>query len=240
MPLRADKAQVLAQFGPYVRSIAAGVRRQFGNRLDLEDLVAYGNVGLLEASERFDEKVGANFLTFAHYRIKGAIFDGLRRMGILRGPEQRTAYLSERANAYLASSAARDTGRATTFADDVMEVEGAVKSLAVMLATGLEGLERLEVKDDSLSAEERLEQRQLQERAVAAVEKLPDNERRLLVAYYFENKTLEEAGGTLGLSKSWSSRLHARAIDRLKELLDEEDEPKPPKNPPPSKSEIRG
>lgn len=239
MPLHADKAQVLAKYGAYVRSIAAAVRRQFGGRLDLEDLVAYGNVGLLEASERFDEKVGANFLTFAHYRIKGAIFDGLRRMGILRGSEQRAAYLSERANTYLASNAARDTGRATTFEDDVREVEGAVASLAVLLATGLEGLERLQVKDDSLSAEERLEQRELQERAAAAIEELPDNERRLLVGYYFENKTLEEAGGALGLSKSWSSRLHARAIDRLREMLDEEDRGESAKDPP-SKSEIRG
>jgi RNA polymerase sigma factor for flagellar operon FliA len=235
--IQATQEQLLAKYGPYVRSIATAVRRQFGNRLDLEDLLAYGNVGLLESAERFDEKIGASFLTFAHYRIRGAIFDGLRKMGVLRGPDQRSAYLSERANAYLTSNAARDTGRATPFADDVQEIEGAVMSLAAAFAVGLEGLERLQVKDESLSPEERLEQRELRERAAAALERLPENERRLLVAYYFENKTLEEAGGALGLSKSWSSRLHARAIDRLKDLLGEESESVCD---PPLKSEIRG
>jgi RNA polymerase sigma factor for flagellar operon FliA len=235
--IQATQEQLLAKYGPYVRSIAAAVRRQFGNRLDLEDLLAYGNIGLLEAAERFDEKIGANFLTFAHYRIRGAIFDGLRKMGVLRGADRRSAYLSDRANAYLASNAARDTGRVTPFADDVQEIEGAVMSLAAAFAVGLEGLERLQIKDESLGPEERLEHRELRERAAAALERLPDNERRLLVAYYFENKTLEEAGGALGLSKSWSSRLHARAIDRLKGLLDEESESV---RDPPLKSEIRG
>lgn len=237
MAIQATQEQLLAKYGPYVRSIAAAVRRQFGNRLDFEDLLAYGNVGLLEAAERFDEKIGANFLTFAHYRIRGAIFDGLRKMGVLRGADQRSAYLSERANTYLTSNAARDTGRATSFGDDIQEIEGAVMSLAAAFAVGLEGLERLQIKDESLSPEERLEHRELRERAAAALEQLPDNERRLLVAYYFENKTLEEAGGALGLSKSWSSRLHARAIDRLKGLLDEESESV---RDPPLKSEIRG
>lgn len=237
MAIQATQEQLLAKYGPYVRSIAGAVRRQFGNRLDFEDLLAYGNVGLLEAAERFDEKIGASFLTFAHYRIRGAIFDGLRKMGVLRGADQRSAYLSERANTYLTSNTARDTGRATSFADDVQEVEGAVMSLAAAFAVGLEGLERLQIKDESLSPEERLEQRELRARAAAALERLPDNERRLLAAYYFENKTLEEAGGALGLSKSWSSRLHARAIDRLKGLLGEESESV---RDPPSKSEIRG
>jgi RNA polymerase sigma factor for flagellar operon FliA len=37
--------------------------------------------------------------------------------------------------------------------------------------------------------------------------------------YYFEEKTLEEAGGALGLSKSWACRLHARAVDLLREAM---------------------
>ena len=37
--------------------------------------------------------------------------------------------------------------------------------------------------------------------------------------HYFEGKTLLEAGSDLGLSKSWASRLHARAIDLLRAAL---------------------
>ena len=48
-----------------------------------------------------------------------------------------------------------------------------------------------------------------------AMESLPDKERKLVKMYYFQNKTLEEAGSDLGLSKSWTSRLHARALEIL-------------------------
>ena len=217
-----NKTELLEKYGPYVRSLANGVRKQFNARLNIEDLVAYGTIGLFEAAERFDPKVGANFLTFAHYRIKGAIFDGLRKMGTLKGGDQRATYLGERATSYLQSSSDRDQGGATTFRDDVHEVESAVTSLAAIFATSLEGLENLQIKDESAGPEERLEQAQVKARVKLALKRLPENERTLLLGYYYEGKTLEEAGEVIGQSKSWASRLHARAIERLKEFLAEE------------------
>src|SRR3954470_6272672 len=108
VPLGEDKKVILEKYGAYVRSLAATVRKQFNSQIEMDELMAYGQVGLLEAAERFDPKVGANFLTFAHYRIKGAIFDGLRKMGILKGPESRSFGMAERGNAYLGNLADRD------------------------------------------------------------------------------------------------------------------------------------
>jgi RNA polymerase sigma factor for flagellar operon FliA len=181
-------------------------------------------MGLLEAADRFDPKVGANFLTFAHYRIKGAIFDGLRKMGILKGPDARSVYVSERANAYLGNLTDRDPGnRGSSLDDDVREVASAVTGLAALFATSLEGTEGLQLVDESLPADQRLELEQLKKRVRAAIEQLPEKERKLLEGYYFQGKTLEEAGAEIGQSKSWASRLHARAIEKLKEILEEED-----------------
>jgi RNA polymerase sigma factor for flagellar operon FliA len=39
--------------------------------------------------------------------------------------------------------------------------------------------------------------------------------------HYDEGQTLLDAGRALGLSKSWASRLHARAIDQLRAALDD-------------------
>lgn len=223
MALNEDRAQILAKYGPYVRSLANSVRKHFTVRLDMEELTAFGTVGLLEAAERFDARQGVSFLTFAHYRIKGSIFDGLRKMGILKGPDQRAAYLSERSSAYLSAASACDSvSRARSFADDVQTVETAVTSLAALFATGLNGVDHLRLRDETADPEERLSLAQLKQRVKAVVEKLPENERKLLIAYYYENKTLEEAGQIIGQSKSWSSRLHARAIERIKDLLSAE------------------
>lgn len=232
-----EKAQLLEKYGPYVRSLANGVRKQFNARLEMDDLVAYGNVGLFEAAERFDARQGVNFLTFAHYRIRGAIFDGLRKMGVLKGGDQRAAYLSERSGSYMQSLSDRDQGGHKTFSDDVRELENAVTSLATIFLTSLDAAEGLQIRDESLGADERLELEQLKVRVRAAVERLPDNERMLLLAYYYQGKTLEEAGRVIGQSKSWSSRLHARAIERLKSFLSEElDIPAPARKPTAGKS----
>lgn len=220
MALGESRQQILEKYGPYVRSLAAQVRKQFNAQFEMEELVAWGQVGLLEAAERFDARVGANFLTFAHYRIKGAIYDGLRKMGVLKG--QSAA--SERANAYLTNLSDRAGGGGGSLDDDVREISSAVTGLAMVFATSLEGTEGLQVSDDAMPADERLEMEQMRRRVRAAIEKLPEKERKLLQGYYFQNRTLEEAGAEIGQSKSWASRLHARAVERLKQLLEEEDD----------------
>ncbi|MBJ6763102.1 sigma-70 family RNA polymerase sigma factor [Myxococcaceae bacterium JPH2] len=227
MPLGEDRKVILEKYGPYVRSLAATVRKQFSAQLELDELMAYGQIGLLEAAERFDAKVGANFLTFAHYRIKGAIFDGLRKMGVLRGADARTAYQGERAAAYLGNLSDREQGasnRGTSFDDDVSDISNAVAGLALVFAAGQDGAEAAGYVDESLPADQRMEAEQLKNRVRSAIEKLPEKERKLLQGYYFQGRTLEEAGAEIGQSKSWASRLHARAIDKLKELLTEEEE----------------
>jgi RNA polymerase sigma factor for flagellar operon FliA len=223
-----DRRAILEKYGPYVRSLAATVRKQFNANLELDELISYGQVGLLEAADRFDSKVGANFLTFAHYRIKGAIFDGLRKMGVLKGGDARSAYQGERAAAYLGNLSDREQGgggRGQSFDDDVREVANAVTGLAVLFATSLEGMEGMQIADESLPVDQRLELEQLKKRVRAAMEQLPEKERKLLEGYYFRGKTLEEAGAEIGQSKSWASRLHARAIEELKRILAEDDTP---------------
>jgi RNA polymerase sigma factor for flagellar operon FliA len=220
VPLGESKAQVLEKYGPYVRSLASQVRKQFNAQFELDELMAWGQVGLLEAAERFDPRVGANFLTFAHYRIKGAIFDGLRKMGVLKGGS------AERSNAYLGNLNDRDTG-ARSLDDSVRELSDAVTGLAMVFATSLEGAEGQQVSDQQLPADERLQLEQMRRRVRAAIELLPEKEKQLLQGYYFQNQTLEEAGAGIGQSKSWASRLHARAVERLKQLLEEDDDNQP-------------
>ena len=61
-----------------VKSIAGDIRaRPLGRGMDLDDLVAYGAIGLVEAATRFEER-GVPFAAFARRRILGAIVDGIR------------------------------------------------------------------------------------------------------------------------------------------------------------------
>lgn len=224
MALEQNRDAVLAKYGAYVRSLASTVRRQFRATLELDELISWGQVGLLEAAERFDPKVGANFLTFAHYRIKGSIFDGLRKMGVLRGSDAQAMLVGERANAYLGNLSDRASSgseRPGSLHDDVSEISTAAAGLAMVFATSFDAAEGQQIPDESIPADQRLEFEQLRIRVRAAIGALPDRERKLLEGYYYQGKTLEQAGSEIGQSKSWASRLHARAIDKLKEMLGE-------------------
>jgi RNA polymerase sigma factor for flagellar operon FliA len=105
-----DRKRLVADNLPYVRAIAAVIKEQLPKEIEYDDLVAYGTQGLLEASERYDGRHGASFTTFAYYRVRGAIYDGLRGMGWLPRGEYARFRFEERAAAYLANLADRDAG----------------------------------------------------------------------------------------------------------------------------------
>jgi RNA polymerase sigma factor (sigma-70 family) len=64
---------------PLVRSIANGLCAN-APRVEIDDLVSAGTVGLIEAVERYDQKRGVPFASYAYIRIRGAIIDEIRRV----------------------------------------------------------------------------------------------------------------------------------------------------------------
>src|SRR6185436_14020281 len=73
-----------------------------------DDLVGYGHKGLIEAADRFDSKQGVTFTTFAYYRIRGAMLDGLRSMGWYSRSDYARYRAEERANELLQAEAERE------------------------------------------------------------------------------------------------------------------------------------
>ena len=107
-----EKSQLVEQHLSLVQALARKVKRTLGTSraIDLEDLVAYGSKGLVEAAERFDARQGVAFSTFAYYRIRGAMYDGLRTMGWYSRADYARYRAEERANEYLRSQADREGG----------------------------------------------------------------------------------------------------------------------------------
>ena len=64
--------------------------------------------------------------------------------------------------------------------------------------------------------------REISQKLHELVAALPPEAAALIRATYFEGVTLQEAGNRLGVSKSWASRLHAKALQRLARSLRQE------------------
>src|SRR5207244_2129639 len=62
-----------------VRHIIGRLAAKLPHGTDLENLEAAGTLGLVEAANRYEPERGIQFNTFAYTRIRGAIYDELRR-----------------------------------------------------------------------------------------------------------------------------------------------------------------
>jgi RNA polymerase sigma factor FliA len=210
-----------------VHGIAAKLRGQLGKTMEPGDLVAYGTKGLIEAADRFDPTLGVAFSTFAYYRIRGAMFDGMRCMGWYSRGDYARFRADERASQYLADAAAQEAAEqkvaAAPAADQAAVLEAIADLLGGVAAIHITSLEAAQDQpDDRFQApDEAMTKAEGGSRVRAALAALPDKERRLLELYYFADCSLEDAGQQLGLSKSWASRLHARAVRHLREALAE-------------------
>jgi RNA polymerase sigma factor FliA len=220
-----EKNQLVEQHLPLVQAIARKLKKTLGARIDYDDLVAYGSKGLVEAAERFDARPGVAFTTFAYYRVRGAMFDGLRTMGWYSRADYARYRAEERANEYLQNQTDRPgedaPGGASKTADAAETLAAVAQVLSGVAAVHITSLEAAtSVADETFAAPDAaLDTGRLGARVREAMKTLPDKERRLLEMYYFEEKTLEDAGGAMGLSKSWACRLHARAVDLLRLAL---------------------
>jgi len=202
-----------------VKKLAGEVRRSLGNSVAIDDLIAYGNKGLVEAASRFDPSRGFAFSTFAYYRIKGAIYDGVREMGWRprSRPEAKQVKFEAGANAALQQVADESQPGA---ASDAAAVENAIVQVAMVFSISHDTDAIQRQPDKSPDALAKVEADSDAVHVHAAIKTLPEKEKKLLELMYFEEKSLTDAGAAIGLSKSWACRLHARALRLMAEALE--------------------
>jgi RNA polymerase sigma factor for flagellar operon FliA len=209
--------------------IARQLARELGRSVELDDLRSMGQQGLLEAARRFDEARGVSFRRFANYRVRGAMLDGIRKSAPL--PRRAHARIRALEAALLVSEAAAEDaqpGALPVAADPKASDQKLTEHLADMatamamglLATPAVGDEgEVSALDTSMSPEDAVGEAELRELVVSALDDLPEDERTLVRRHYLEGERFDQVAASLGLSKSWGSRLHTRAIARLTKRL---------------------
>jgi len=207
-----------------VKYIAGRVSVSLPPQIETNDLVNEGIIGLLDAIEKYDDKRGVKFETYAVTRINGAILDALRALDwVPRGVRQRSRDL-ERASGELEGQ----LGRAATAEELAFHMGMTARQLDLLrqrfLGTSVASLEEsvhpdaLRGPDDTASALELREVRELLEQAVS---RLSAQERTVISMYYFRGLAVKEIIATLGVSESRVSQIHSKAITRLRESLRE-------------------
>ena len=229
--MESDSPEVLERFHgalDLVEIVARQVRRSLGAGVELDDLVSYGREGLLDAARRFDASRGVPFRAYANFRVRGAVVDGVRAAARLprRVHERLRALESARQVSEGAAEDALGGGPPPgTAADAERALTAHLAAMATAMAVGLvaepargeEG--ELTTIDAGDNPEDAVGRAELLDRVQSAIATLPDAEAELVRRHYIEGERFDHVAADLGLSKSWASRLHTRAIARLTKRL---------------------
>jgi RNA polymerase sigma factor for flagellar operon FliA len=216
-----DRDELVERYRPYVYSIVKQVTGSFPFYIDFEELVSYGMVGLLEAADRYDPRRKVSFVTFSHYRIKGAVFDGLRQMGILtRTPNDAWVRREAVLNDLIQTASDDDTdGIHSSVDDEIQTVERFVDSLIPAYLLSLSEESAPDVQDGRELPNVAVEFEETVKLVRQTVRELPDKEREIIESLYFKHLSTTELAKQMGVNKSWVSRLHSKAVTRLRQRL---------------------
>lgn len=208
------RRRLFSFYQPYAKRLAVRLyvlRRD--NSVPFADYLQYAHVGLVESIDRYEPERPVLFETFASYRIRGAILNGLAKESELSAQRQ---YWAERVRDRVSSL----QPEALEQGDVEEKLEGFV-DLTVGLALGLLLESHAEPADESPASNPyaATELGQLVRRMRQLVAGLPERERLLVERHYFHHEAFQDIATRLNVTKGRVSQLHSQALQRLKEKL---------------------
>ena len=222
-----DREQLVQRFVPLVKRIAYHLMARLPSSVQFDDLVQNGMIGLLDAIGRYEEGFGAQFETYATQRIRGAMLDGLRESDWLPRNLRRELRRIEGMITQLEQQCGRAPSEkelaealGMTLADYQKTLQEARGHQLVYFEdfTSDDGEDFLErhFTDNDADPARLLEDRNLREALVAAIERLPEREKMVMALYYEQELNLREIGEVMGVTESRVCQLHSQAIARLR------------------------
>jgi RNA polymerase sigma factor for flagellar operon FliA len=189
-----------------------------------DDFMSAGALGLVEAAGRFNPERGTDFKIFAFLRIRGAVIDYLRSSCELSGGAYRMlrslSAAHELREQELECKQTKPLARAPSKTRRAGQVIDFLAKSA--LAFSLCGVDAAATQSVVETPEHSLEKKQASEELRHLVATLPEKERLIIEQHYFHDRSLVDiAENSAGLSKSWVSRLHDRALGLLREKIAE-------------------
>ena len=224
----------IRQYMPLVKYVAGKVSVGMPESVEFDDLVSFGQFGLLDAINKYDPAKGVKFKTYAVTRIRGAIFDELRQIDwVPRSVRQKSREIED-AIVTLESRLGRtatdsEIAGSLNMSEDeyhrtVMKVSGtSVLSLNDVWYAGDDN-DNMSIGNNiespsSLNPDVIAEREEIKKVIAQAISELPEKEKMVIVLYYHEDLTFKEIGEVLEVSESRISQLHTKANLRLRAKL---------------------
>ncbi|MFA1820651.1 FliA/WhiG family RNA polymerase sigma factor [Virgibacillus oceani] len=199
-----------------------------------DDIKSFGLIGLYDAIKKFEPKRELKFDTYASFRIRGAIMDGLRKEDwiprSLRDKIKKVEKVTqELEQLYERKPTMEEIGQKAGL--EKKEVEAIIRdslfsNILSMEENPSDGKSELRegigyaVPDkQTISPEDQLISDELNNELAEGIQALNENEKMVISLFYHDELTLTEIGKVLGLTTSRISQIHKRSIVKLRDSL---------------------
>ncbi len=217
---------------PLVHSIASVVSNKgLPPSIDYNDLVADGTVGLMKAWKSFDPGRGVKFETYASYRIRGEILDGLKnynpvpyRVQVMIRDVAKRGYSAITGKKKLEEEESYEKKEISEeeFKNAITKIRKIVSASALMYLMSLESAQEagveINVSSEKTPAEE-VEFAELRARLKNSLMELPDLEQKVIDLFFNRDMSQKDIASKMKLSRSKVNRIIGRTVVFLREKL---------------------
>ncbi len=224
------RTATILEYYPLVRKIAQRMLRSLPSSFDVEECTNIGAIGLIDAVDRFNPKLGVPFKAYAEIRIRGQIMDAFRsadwtprsvrkkassidstymklRMALNREPTRH-----EMSKAMELSPQSFDKLCSDARIHKMVSLDSPIDSQGDLTLIDT-------ISTDESDFDEIWVQKETRQAVVDAIKHLPRKERTTLSLYYLNGLTLKEIGQVLGVSESRVCQIRSQGVNRLKTRL---------------------
>lgn len=208
--------RLISNYIPFLKGIVNRVYTKLPKTVDIMDLENYAYIGLIDAIKKFDLNRNIKFETYATYRIRGSIIDGVRKQDWL-SRSQRSRIKNNYENQF------EDNAVRNYFSDWENDK-------FVMLSIDDPDFYEKKIADSSSSDDsigglytgitadfaEKVQNKLFLKKAIG---KLTAQERKVIFLYYFKGKNFKEIGQLMNVSESRVSQINKKILLTLKKEL---------------------
>ncbi len=232
--IHAGDPQALVQLTKANLRFVVSVAKQYQNQgLSLADLINEGNIGLIKAAKRFDEKRGFKFISYAVWWIRQSILQALAEQSrIVRLPLNRVGTLHKIGKA--ARNLEQEYGRIPSTSEIAEELEMTIEEIndTLRISNSHLSLDQPFTEGENNSLKDVLEDEHaeapdedvmttsLRAEIERVLSTLTEREAEVITLYFGINReralTLEEIGERFGLTRERVRQIKEKAIKRLK------------------------
>lgn len=230
-PTIENRNNIINEYAPLVKIVASRLSKRLGSSVDTEELEEFGIFGLIDAIDKYKLSMNIKFKTYASIRIRGEIIDQIRRLDYAPRSVRQLQKKLKNSEDELESRLGRKPTDAEMMEDlginKYKYYEAQTKIISAKLvymdktinvdSTGEKvTLGSTLIQDTFDVPEQSLNKKELSKSLKKALNKLAENERKVIIMLYYEGLTMTKISKVLNITVGRVSQLHYLALRKLR------------------------